>query len=108
MKNIKYLCLVLLITTAFFFGCERVLDTEGISRVTSFPTFQMQGDEIVTVMTGGTFTDPGVTTVEGYAVTSTVRGSTYVVPGKTQPTDVVYSSGAVNTEIPGIYVITYS
>ena len=108
MKNYKYLLLVFFITAAFFSGCERELDTEGISRITSFPTFQMQGEDIVTVVKGGTFTDPGVTTVEGYPVTSSVIGSAYIVPGKTQPTDVVYTSGAVDTNVPGIYIITYS
>lgn len=108
MKNNKYLLLVLLTTVILFPGCERILDTEGISRITSFPTFEMQGEEIVTVVKGGAFTDPGVTTVEGYPVTSSVSGSAYIIPGKTQPGDVVYSSGAINTEIPGMYVITYS
>jgi hypothetical protein len=108
MKNNKYSLLILFITAAFFSACERELDTEGISRITSFPTFQMQGEEVMTVVKGGTFTDPGVTTVEGYPVTSSIRGSAYVVKGKTQPSDVVYTSGAVDTNVPGMYVITYS
>jgi hypothetical protein len=108
MKNYRYLLLALIITAACFSACERVLDTEGISRITTFPTFQMQGEEIIVLVKGQPFTDPGITTKEGYPVTSSVRGSTYIVPGKTQPADVVYSSGAVDTNIPGIYVITYS
>jgi hypothetical protein len=108
MKINKYLFYSLFLTAILFSGCERVLDTEGISRITSFPTFEMQGGEVMTIVKGAPFTDPGVTTKEGYPVTSTIRGSAYVVPGKTQPEDVVYSSGSVNTNIPGMYTITYS
>jgi hypothetical protein len=91
MKNIKYLCLVLLITASFLTGCERELETEGISRITYYAEFQMQGEQWISLPVGASFTDPGVTATEGG-----------------QPIQVTVSGDAVNTSTPGVYTIVYT
>lgn len=62
----------------------------GISRVTHFATFEMQGDELMSIVKGTAFTDPGIKAFES---------------GKEIP---VTTSGSVNVNQPGIYVLTYS
>ena len=62
----------------------------GISDVTVYPTLTMAGNKYVSIVKGGTFTDPGVTAKEGTATLN------------------VTTTGSVNKDQPGIYVLTYS
>ncbi len=65
-------------------------DRIGISRVTHFAVFQMSGSEFMSLVQGTAFVDPGVKAFEG---------STEIP---------VTTSGSVNVNQPGIYVLTYS
>ena len=72
---------------------EHINNTEdkiGISRVTRFPTFSMEGDRYISIVKGGAFTDPGATAKEGDAD----------LP--------VTISGAVDASTVGVYDLVYS
>lgn len=62
----------------------------GISDVTFYPVFTMTGNKFVSIVQGSSYTEPGVAAKEG---ASTVNVST---------------TGSVNANQPGLYVITYS
>jgi hypothetical protein len=87
---------LLLIACYIFVGCakeEKINNTEtqvGGSRVTFFATLNMTGNEIISVVKGSAFTDPGITATEG---------------GKTIP---VVTTGTVNTSAAGLYELTYT
>jgi Domain of unknown function (DUF5011) len=97
-KTIMRIIKLLLILAAVvpFAGCEKTekpdntADRVGVSRVTYFPSFTMSGDKYVSVVKGGTFTDPGVTAKEGTADLT------------------VQKSGSVDVNTVGVYDIVYS
>lgn len=74
-----------------FTGCSDQLDSEGISKITYYPTITLKGERWNRITQGGTWTDLGVTAMEGETELTPVIGG-----------DVV----DVNT--PGVYVITYT
>jgi hypothetical protein len=81
----------LIILTAFvlcFASCKK--ETEGISKETSFPVLSRAGDEIIYLKKGEAFTDPGVTATEGDKDLE------------------VKTSGTVDTNVAGVYTLTYS
>ncbi len=87
MKHYKYI-IILMVSFFCLFSCEK--ETEGISRITEYPTFEMQGGDFIFVKVNSTFTDPGVT---AYA-------------GETElPVEV---NGTVDTSVPGIYSLQYA
>ena len=62
----------------------------GISRVTFFPVLTLNGERYTTIAVGSAFTDPGIVAKEGSA-------------------DIMYTTtGSVNTNVPGVYILTYS
>lgn len=78
----------LIVVSAFFlFSCEK--ETEDISRVTEYASFEMQGDNFMFVLSNSTFTDPGVTAHEGES---------------DLPVEI---KGTVNASIPDVYTIQY-
>ena len=83
----KYL-LIMIAFVLFLTSCEK--ESEGISKETQFATFTMSGDQYISLVKGGTFTDPGVTAKEGAADLT------------------VAVSGNVNTSVEGVYDIVYS
>lgn len=69
-------------------SCEK--ETEGISKLTQFASFAMEGDRYMSIIVGQTYTDPGVTAKEG-------------------ETDLdVKVAGQVDVNTPGVYEIVYS
>ena len=95
--NLRYIKFLMLLVLALpFVACEKTEkpdnteDRVGISRVTNFPVFTLNGEEFMSIVKGGTFTDPGATAKEG-------------------STDLTVSkSGTVNTNTVGVYEIVYS
>ena len=86
MKTLKYS--LFLISVLFLFACEK--ETEGISRITEYATFDMKGDNFIFILANSTFTDPGVTANEG-------------------ETDLpIEIKGTVNTSVPDVYTLQYS
>lgn len=90
MKNNSLKYFFILFALPFLFSCERELETEGISRVTNYPTFKMEGDQFQTLVVGGTYTEQGVTATES---------------GASLPVTI---SGTVDPTTVGFYDITYS
>ena len=64
--------------------------TVGISKIIYFPAVTINGDRLIILKEGDTYTEPGVV--------ATLNG---------QPADVV-TTGAVNTAVPGVYDLTYT
>jgi hypothetical protein len=91
---IKYCCgfLVILLLA----GCKKDFDVAtsdtqvGGSKITYFVDLNLNGNVYMGVVKGQTFTDPGATATENE-----------------QPVDVTVS-GTVNTNVPGIYKLTYT
>lgn len=85
----KKILLYLVIATVFL-GCNNDLETEGLSRITYYPTFDMVNGDIVTYHVGDTYSEPGITVTEdGQEIEFT-------------------TTGTVDTSTPGFYPITYS
>jgi hypothetical protein len=90
MKRSNKLFLLLLFIAPIFFGCDRDLESEGISRVTNYPTFKFTGAEYMSIVVGGTYSEPGIQAFEG----------TNEIP--------VTTEGTVDVSTPGVYEIYYS
>jgi len=91
----KFIPLFYSLLTVLFVACNKdeIHNTEdkvGISRVTHFAVLTLNGDRIVTIEVGGSFTDPGIVATEGGAT----------IPYTTE--------GSVNTGEVGVYDITYT
>jgi hypothetical protein len=76
-------------------GCKKydltdTADQVGTSKVTYFAELTLTGEPYMSLVQGSTFTDPGATATE--------KGQSIKVT----------SSGTVNTNQPGMYIITYS
>ena len=70
-------------------GCKKD-ETDNLSRVKSYPSISLVGNEYYVINVGETFTDPGVkAALAGEAIQPTITGT-------------------VNTATPGLYTITYS
>ncbi|NOT38571.1 MAG: DUF5011 domain-containing protein [Saprospiraceae bacterium] len=90
MKNkVFYLVFSSIILTFSFFSCEKV--EENVSRITYYPIITLKGEQWNTVDVNGTYTDPGVEAKEG---------------DKVIPVEI--GGDVVNTNIPGVYTITYT
>lgn len=91
-KNNLFFCslLTLLIVACNKNDIHNTDDEVGVSRVTHFPELTLKGDRYTNVIIGTAFTDPGITAKEGSA-------------------DIMYTTtGSVNTNVPGVYTLTYS
>ena len=92
MKKIAISIITLFI---FFTSCNKVdihntADKVGISKVTHYATIKLTGDPVISIVKGGTFTDPGVTATAG---------------DKELP---VTTTGSVDASTVGLYTLTYS
>jgi hypothetical protein len=93
MKN-KIILFSLLVIAAFC-SCNKdtfhnTADKVGISKVTHYVVLKLKGDAIMSVVAAGSFTDPGVDATENGA---TAQYTT---------------SGTVDVNTPGLYILTYS
>ena len=86
MKIYKYS--LLLVSFLLFFSCDK--ETEGLSRITEYATFEMEGDDFMYVLVNSTFTEPGVSAFEGETELQ------------------IETRGSVNTAVPEVYVLQYS
>lgn len=83
-----------LFITLFFIGgllvsCENE-DTEGVSKVTNYPTITINGESLEVLFLGDTYTEKGAISMAGSEILATT------------------TSGQVNTNAIGVYKITYS
>lgn len=87
-----------LLFVLLLWGCQE--DTENISRITYFPTFDYKGESVVLQPLGTAYTEAGVTATEDgvdLPVTVSVVGESTGYKGATVPTDVADK-----------YIVTYS
>ena len=111
MKNhLKYYFYLFIACFSFsLMSCEK--DFEEVSRITTYATFDMAGDEVIAVPGGGSFTDPGVKAFEGSTelnVTQSIQYAPLVTAGD-GPSDAAYQSvTSVDASKPGLYTISYS
>jgi hypothetical protein len=95
MKRIISICLLVSVFFFAFTACNKkdainnTTDNIGISRVTHFPTFTMTGG-VTVIPKGKAYTEPGIKAFEG---ASEIK---------------VTTSGAVDTNTPGVYTLTYT
>jgi hypothetical protein len=91
----KYKIILFLLAFTSLFSCKKYTVTEndqyvGISKITYYVVLNLKGDAIMSLVKGDTYTDPGATS-------------------KANGEDVPYTAdGTVDTNTPGLYVITYS
>ncbi|WP_439879593.1 DUF5011 domain-containing protein [Pontibacter sp. MBLB2868] len=90
MRKLKFLYLLLALSMFSFSSCEKELDTEGISRITYFPSVSLKGEQWNSILAGTTFSDPGAEATEGGEMIE------------------VETKGTVDTNVPGVYVMTYT
>ena len=85
-----YIAPLVLAMALTLLGCEKDDETAHVSRVTTYPVITMSGEEWNVIAQGESFTDPGATAMEGEA-------------------QIEYTTtGSVDTNTPGVYVITYA
>lgn len=103
MKKYHYIFLFLII--AAFSSCKKELTSEGVSKVTHYPTFTVPGDAEILLPLGSSYTDAGATAAAGtnnLDVTTIVTGiyssysGTIVDPTKANKYIITYS--AVNSD----------
>lgn len=75
---------------ASLIGCNNDLETEGLSRITYYPTFELTGGNLMLYKVGDPYTEPGIKVTEG---------------GNDIP---FTTTGTVDTSVPGFYSISYS
>jgi len=90
----KKIIILSFLALGFLASCNKpdIIDNNeqvGISKITYYPILTLQGAEYVTVAKGAAFTDPGATAEAG---------------GATVP---VTTSGTVDANTPGVYVVNY-
>lgn len=83
-----YSLLIIILAGAALSSCSK--DSEGLSKVLTYPTFEMEGDQYITINVGSSYTDPGVTAWSGETELD------------------VTVTGSVDTSVPNYYTITYS
>jgi hypothetical protein len=92
--------ILLAISLIAVMSCEKKIDSDGLSKITYYPNFTMNGDAEMLLSVGADFTDPGVVATEnGNEIPNTVT-----VTGD-------FFSGAVssvNTDVADKYIINYS
>jgi hypothetical protein len=101
MKKTGYKILTIALLSAFALGCERELDTLGVTKkITYYPVFELEGDEVIVVNAGEAFTLPGATATE--------QGSE--IPVSTKIAGTYFEGGVdeIDTTVPDIYNVTYS
>lgn len=100
MKKIYFKTLsifLVVLAASVFSSCEKDKETEGISKITYFADFKMQGSSEIFLPLGSTFTDPGVKATENNVeieVKQTITGD-------------YFPATAVDGSAPNKYVITY-
>ncbi|MDR2927494.1 MAG: DUF5011 domain-containing protein [Cytophagaceae bacterium] len=87
MKVYKYI-LGLSLSLLLFASCEK--ESEGVSRLTTYATLEMEGANLMLIQINSAYTEPGVSAFEGETE----------VP--------VVITGTVDTATKGVYVIQYS
>jgi len=87
MKRIN-IVLVSLLAAVFLGGCTK--DLEDSSRITYYPIITVNGENLITIIVGGSYTDAGAKAFAGETELQ------------------IKTEGSVNTNVAGVYTITYT
>ena len=88
-------------SVAFLLGaCDKEKSSEGVSRVTEYPVFEVMGDEVMFHPEGTAFVDPGVSATEGGAELDVEESAVGVFKG--------YSGTDVDGNVADHYIKSYS
>ena len=99
MKNIMKAVVTGLVVVAAMTSCTN--DPDGLTQITYYPVFTLEGGSVYTIGVGQTYTDPGYTAIEGTEdVTSKVVITIADIDG--QPVS------AISTAEPTLYTVTYT
>lgn len=93
MKRVYAFILIALVTVLSSCEKDKIIDNDkmvGISRITYYPTFEITGESIVSIVKGTAFTDPGVKATAGGAEVPVTTG------------------GSVDINTVGLYTLSYS
>ncbi len=96
---------ILFIAVSFFFvasfmSCQKDKTTEGISRLTYFPVFDIQGSTNISINVGDNYVDPGVVVTENGTPIDYTTSVSSVFFG--------YKGTAVDPNIADVYQVIYS
>lgn len=86
----KYIYILTFFVLAFFSSCEKSLDSENVSKITSFPLIEVLGEKLITIPVGGPYTDAGA---KAFAGTTEIK---------------ITTTGTVDVNKPGVYIISYT
>jgi hypothetical protein len=90
MKRIQYILLAAILFVGF--SCEKELESEGVSRTTTYLTYELTGDPLIFIPKGTAYAEPGVKALEG---TTDVSAS-------------MKTEGTVDAANVGFYTLVYS
>ena len=94
MKLINKISIAFILSALIFTGCKKETTADVSKTVAvSFPEITLNGNELVTVAVGATYTDAGA------KLTDDITGAV---------TDIQPTSSNVNTAVPGLYLVNYS
>jgi hypothetical protein len=98
MKFQKYIFYTLMILSMFMSSCDH--ESEGVSKITYYPTFTLHGEPSVLVKLGTPYTDEGAT--------STEAGTT--IENKTTYTGTYFNGpvSTIDTNVPDVYTVSYT
>lgn len=101
MKLYRSKLLALTFVGAIFGGCERDLETEGITKkITYYPVFELEGEEEIVIHAGDNFALPGAIAKE--------QGSEIPVTTSISGTYFTGSVDDIDPMLPDIYNVSYS
>jgi hypothetical protein len=81
-------------------SCEKKYETEGLSKITYYAVFEMTGSDLIKIVKGTSFVDPGCTATE--------NGATINVATSVLGTFTGFKGTSVDANISDKYEITYS
>jgi hypothetical protein len=95
----KKIITYIMVVASLMVSCNNDLETEGLSRITYFPEFNLEGSDFYIVDQGEPFVDPGVTVLE--------QGSEIPYTASYHGRYTGYSGTTIGTE-PDQYTLTYN
>jgi hypothetical protein len=90
MKRIQYILFAAILFVGY--SCDKELESEGVSRTTSYLTYELTGDQLLFIPQGTAYAEPGVKAMEG----------------TTDVSQNIKVQGAVDASKVGFYTLVYS
>jgi len=94
----KIIVILLMASGLIFTACDNAPETANVSRVTNYPNFTVHGDEVIYVLKGQTYVDPGVTVTE----------NGIEIPYEVSISGDYRGGDSIDTNIVDVYHVSYS